>query len=69
MQVGQQVIVSYYETTFAGVIEDKRAVSVKTDGASEYLIRRDDGELQCVYARFDGKRSSYGKFSTELVAA
>lgn len=69
MQVGQQVIASYYEQTFAAVIESKRALTVKTDGASEFFLRDESGELRCVYARFDGSPSSYCKFSTRLVAA
>lgn len=69
MQVGQQVTARHYEKTFCGVIESKRALSVKTDGCCEYFIRTDAGDLELIWARWDGQPSSYNKHSDSLEAA
>lgn len=69
MQVGQQVSARHYEKTFFGIIESKRALTVKTDGCFEYFIRTANGSLELIWAKWDGQPSSYNKFSDSLEAA
>jgi hypothetical protein len=77
MQVNQQVTGSYMGHQFAGIVQTRRPITVKTDGAVEFavvlsqpitvfgLIR--DEILVC--AKWDGTPSSYTRYSDSIEAA
>lgn len=77
MQTNQQVIGSYMGTPFAGVITEKRSITVKTDGCCEFMVTLTkpvtvyglERYSLCVHAKFDGTPSSYSRFDSWMVAA
>lgn len=77
MQVNQNVSGIYMGTPFAGVITEKRSITVKTDGCCEFMVQLAtpltifglERDRLCVHAKFDGTPSSYSRFDSWLVAA
>jgi hypothetical protein len=77
MQVNQQVSGNYHGIKFSGAIAEMRALTVRTDGCFEFMVKLaqpltvygTERDRLCIYAKFDGTPSSYTKFTDELAAA